>query len=183
MFGSNLSTSGTMALTAVAAALIATTASAEPYGGFDSVERKYIRIDYGPRFQTSETTIKYVDPPGPVSFRRTYTRPAVTTTKVVYEAPVVEYVAPVRFRRAYTAPRRVLHVSPVVRFGGHCVRHRPRVHYRHHGLLGHFRPHRCLGHYRHRTYRPHGWGFSINMGGGYHGHRGHHGGFSFFYDR
>lgn len=178
MFKRKLSASGTIAITAAAMTLTALAAGAEPYGGFDSVRHKYIRIDYGPRYEAPTATIRYADPPAYVNYQRTYTRPIVQTTRVVYDTPVVEYVAPVRYRRVYAAPRRVLHISPVAHFTGYHHRHHPRGYYRHHGVFRHFRPHRYFGHYRHHRYHPRGWGFSIGLGRGY---GGHHGGFSFYY--
>jgi hypothetical protein len=169
---------------AVAAAILACTAStvkAEPYGGFDKVERKYIRIDYGPRYVPQSTTVRYADPPGYGTYQRGYSEPAYQTTTVVERTPVVEYAAPVRYRRVYAAPRRVLNVSPIVRYGGYRY---PRSVVRHHNyprrILSPFGPRAFYRPYRHVRHHPRGWGFSVGLGRGYYGHRG---GFSFHYNR
>lgn len=186
MLRANLPAFGTIAATAIITMICVSAANAEPYGGFDSVRRPYIHIDYGPRYEAKETTVRYVDLPAQasyrsqVSYRYTYTRPVTRTTKVVYDAPVVGYVTPVRYRRVYAAPRRVLRVSPAVHFAGYYDRHHPRSYHRQHGVLRHFRPHRYFRHHRHHGYHPRGWGLSIGSAPGY---RGRHGGFSFYYNR
>ena len=175
MFKANLLASGMLMSAAVAVVLTATTANAEPYGGFASVERKYIRIDYGPRYQTTESTIKYLDASSYVGDRRTYTQPVVRRPRVVYDSPVVKYVAPIRHQRVYTTPRHVRHFSPVARFGGYYHRPHARVHHRPRGIFRNFRPHRFFGHNR-RGYHPRSWGFDFGGGRGYYGG---YGGFSF----
>jgi len=178
MFNANLLASGMLMGAAVAVTLTGTPAKAEPYGGFAAVERKYIRIDYGPRYQATENVIKYVDTPAYVGYRHTYTGPVARRTRVVYDSPVAEYVAPIRYRRVYAPPRRVLPVSPVVRFGGFYHRpHARHYHHRPHGILRHFRPHRYFRPYGY-GYHPRSWGFSIGGGRGYYGG---YGGFSFHY--
>ena len=115
------------------------------------------------------------------------------TQQVIYTTPVVRQVEPVVHTRVYYGPRRVRYVGPRPyypyyprkvyrhyrdgpRWGFRHHRPGPRY-YRHHRPL--YRPLRYLHHHRHHY--PRGWGFSLGLGRGYHGHRS--GGFSLYLNR
>jgi hypothetical protein len=177
-----------VALAAVFVGSVATTVYAEPYGGFDTVERKYIRIDYGPRYQTTETTVRYADPPDYVTYRRTYTEPAYESTTIVHDTAPVRHVTPVRYRRVYAAPRHVVHVGPYARYWGPyhprpyaCRRpygcHRPHVYarpYAYRRPYAYARPYMYPRPYAHGYHRAHHGHHRPYPYYGHHRYHGHH---------